>query len=66
MRYYARVVFEADASVAEKHDSLEAARRWIETERDTSPESFRLGQIVVGTPDVEIVATFDLQGWKSS
>lgn len=66
MTCYARVVFETNASVAERHDDVEAARRWIESERDASPESFRIGQILERTPDCEIVATFDLKGWQST
>jgi len=63
---YARVVFESNESVAERHDDVGVARRWIEDERDASPELFRLGQIFKGTPDCEIVATFDTTGWRLS
>ena len=65
MPYYARVTFHTDASIAERHDDEGAARRWIESERDASPESFRLGQLLTTTPsEQEIVATFDLNGWR--
>jgi hypothetical protein len=43
-----------------------AARRWIEDERDARPKSFRLGQIFKATPDFDLVATIDLNGWRSS
>lgn len=66
MTYYARVVFATNASVAEKHDDVGEARRWIEDQRDARPRSFRLGQIFKRTPDCEIVATIDLNGWRSS
>jgi hypothetical protein len=66
MMYHARVVFETNASVAERHDDEGAARRWIEDERDASPAAFRLGQIFEATPDCDLVATIDLNGWKSS
>jgi hypothetical protein len=66
MPYYAQVVFETNASVAERHDDVGAARRWIEDERDARPKSFRLGQIFKATPDFDLVATIDLNGWRSS
>jgi hypothetical protein len=66
MMYYARVVFETNASVAERHDDVGEARRWIEHQREANPQSFRLGQICKRTPDCEIVATIDLNGWRSS
>lgn len=43
---YARVVFETNASVAEIHGDIGAARRWIEEERRAQPKMFRLGQIL--------------------
>ena len=61
--YYARVVFETNVSVAERYDDVGAARRWIEDERHARPGSFRLGQILKGTPDRAVVATCDLKGW---
>ncbi|MGK2898797.1 MAG: hypothetical protein ACSLE9_08940 [Burkholderiaceae bacterium] len=64
MTYYARVIFQSDASAAERHDDEGAARRWIEAERNANPESFRLGQVIEkAPPDHEIVATFDAHGW---
>ena len=67
MTYYARVVFETNASVAERHDDVNAARCWIEAEKDASPRSFRLGQIFEGFAQVrEIVATYDSNGWQST
>ena len=44
--YYARVVFETNASVAERHDDLDAAQCWIEEIRHAEPALFRLGQIL--------------------
>lgn len=64
--YYARVVFETNASVAEKHEDMAEARRWIEDQRDASPQSFRLGQIFMRTTDCEVIATIDLNGWTAS
>jgi hypothetical protein len=64
--YYARVVFEKNASAAERHDDVSSARRWIEEERYTKPDLFRLGQIFEATPDRKIVAICDLKGWRSS
>lgn len=66
MTYYARVVFETNASVAERHDDVSAARGWIEAEKNASPESFRLGQIFEGSQVRQIVATCDSEGWHSS
>jgi hypothetical protein len=66
MTYYARVVFNSNASVAERYEDLSAACNWIEAERHASPESFRLGQVYEGTQAPEIVATCDLKGWHSS
>jgi hypothetical protein len=63
MTYYARVVFETNASIAERHDDVTAARGWIEAERIASPESFRLGQIFEGPQVQQIVATCDSKGW---
>jgi hypothetical protein len=64
--YYARVVFETNASAAERHDDVSSARRWIEEERYARPELFRVGQIFEGSPDGEIVATCGLKGWDFS
>ena len=61
--YYARVVFETNASAAERHDDVDSAQRWIEEVRHARPDLFRLGQIFEGSPDREVVATCDLQGW---
>ena len=66
MTYYARVVFETNASAAERHDDVSAARGWIEAEKNASPESFRLGQIFEGSQVRQIVATCDSEGWHSS
>jgi len=66
MTYYARVVFETNASVAERHDDVNTARGWIEAEMNASPESFRLGQIFEGAQIRKIVATCDRQGWHWS
>ena len=66
MTVYARVVFESNTSVAERHDDVDAARGWIEAEKSASPESFRLGQIYEGSQAQEIVATCDAKGWHSS
>jgi hypothetical protein len=63
MTYHARVVFETNASVAEKHDDMGSARRWIEEERGARPAAFRLGQIIEDSPAREIVATCDAKGW---
>ena len=63
MTYYARVVFETNASVAERYDDVNAARGWIEAEKNASPESFRLGQIFEGSQVRQIVATCDSEGW---
>jgi len=64
--YYARIVFETTASVAEKHADVLVAWRWIENERRARPELFRSGQILEGTPALQIVATCDPEGWKTS
>lgn len=61
---YARILLKSDASIAEKHESLETARRWIEAERIARPASFRQGQIAAGAPCVHVVEIFDSQGWK--
>jgi len=61
--YYARVVFETNASVAERYDDVHAAQCWIEDLRDAQPELFRLGQILERTPDPTVIATCDLNGW---
>ena len=64
--YYARIVFETNASVAEKHSDVQVARRWIEDERQARPDLFRFGQILEGTPALEVVATCGPKGWKTS
>ena len=64
MIYHARVVFERNASVAERHTDVSAAQRWIESERHAQPASFRLGQIVSGAPAHEVIATCDAKGWR--
>jgi len=66
MTYYARVVYDSNASAAERHDDVGAARCWIEAEKNASPASFRLGQIFQGSPVREIVATCDTKGWHAS
>lgn len=66
MTYHVRVVFATNESVAEKHDDLPAARRWIEEERRARPAAFRLGQIIEDSPEREIVATCDAKGWLQS
>lgn len=63
MTYHVRVVFETNESLAEKHDDMHSARRWIEEERCARPVAFRLGQIIEDSPDSEIVATCDAKGW---
>jgi hypothetical protein len=63
MMYYVQVVFETNASVAEKHEDMGSAMRWIEQERRASPAAFRLGQIIEDSPDRETVATCDAKGW---
>lgn len=65
--YYARVVFETNASSAERHDDVNSARSWIEEERFARPEIFRSGEIFEGTnPDWKIVASCDTDGWHAS
>lgn len=64
--YYARVVFETNASAAERHDDVGSAQRWIEEVRHARPDLFRLGQIFEGSSDREVVATCDLLGWHRS
>jgi hypothetical protein len=64
MTYYARIVFETNASVAERHDDVNAARGWIEAERNASPATFRLGQIFEGSQVRQVVATCDRKGWQ--
>ena len=63
--YYARIVFETNASVVEKHADVHVAWRWIENERQSRPGLFRYGQILQGTP-LEVVATCGPKGWKTS
>jgi hypothetical protein len=64
--YFARVVFESNESVAVRHEDVPAAQRWIEDERDARPDAFRLGQIFHAAPACDLVATIDLNGWRSS
>lgn len=64
--FYARVVFQTNASVAESHDDVSAARRWIEDERVARPESFHSGEIFERGRDWQVVATCDAKGWKPS
>ena len=64
MAYYARVVFETKASATERHEDFAAARRWIEEERQSKPELFRLGQIIEATPARPVVASCNANGWK--
>ena len=64
--FHARVVFRANASVAESHDDVNSARRWIEDERVARPESFQLGEIFERGPDWQVVATCDANGWRPS
>jgi hypothetical protein len=63
--YYARVVFETDASVAERHEDISMARRWIDEERQARPDLFRCGQILQATPDRQVIATCDVTGWEA-
>ena len=62
--YYARVIFETNASAAERHDDISTARRWIDEERKASPDLFRLGQILEALPDWTVIATCDVTGWE--
>ena len=64
--YYARVVFETNASAAELHDDVDTAQGWIEEIRHSQPALFRLGQIFQATPDPTVIATCDLDGWHRS
>lgn len=65
MTCYARVTFQTDESTAERHDDEGAARRWIESERDANPASFRPGQLLTSTPsEHDILATYDRNGWR--
>lgn len=61
--YYARVVFETNASMAERHDDVDSAQCWIEEIRHAQPAQFRLGQILERTPDPTLIAICDLNGW---
>jgi hypothetical protein len=63
MSCHARVVFEPNTSVAERHPDVSAAQQWIESERQAHPASFRLGQIVGRAPDHPIIAICDAKGW---
>ncbi len=60
--YYARVIFETNASATDGHDDDSTARRWIGEEREASPELFRCGQILEDTPDWTVIATCDATG----
>jgi hypothetical protein len=62
--YYARVIYETNASAAEGHDDIATARRWIDEERKASPDLFRCGQILEATPDRTVIATCDATGWE--
>ena len=65
MTYYARITFQSDASAAERHDDEDAARRWVESERNAKPEHFKFGQVVErGSSEPEVVATCDRNGWR--
>jgi hypothetical protein len=64
--FYARVVFQTNASAAESHEDVSAARRWIEDERVARPESFQLGEIFERGADWQVVATCDAKGWRPS
>ncbi len=65
--YYARIVFDTNASVAERHDDVHSARRWIESEgRERRAERFRLGQIYQTRPEWKLVQTLDTRGWHAS
>lgn len=65
--YYARVVFETNASAAQMHDDVDSAQRWIDEVRDARPALFRSGQIFEAAPYREVVvATCDVQGWHPS
>ena len=64
--FYARVVFQTNASAAESHDDVNSARSWIEDERVARPESFQSGEIFERGPDWQVVATCDAKGWKPS
>ena len=63
---YARVVFDTNASVAERHDDVRTARCWIEEVRHAQRAQFRLGQILDGTRDLTVIATCDLNGWHQA
>jgi hypothetical protein len=64
--YYARVVFETNATAVERHEQIDSAREWIDEERLASPKLFRLGQIIEGTPRREVVASCDASGWEAA
>jgi len=64
--FYARVVFQTNASAVESHDDVNSARRWIEDERVARPELFQLGEIFERGRDWQAVATCDVEGWKPS
>lgn len=63
MAYYARVVFDTNESVVERHEDLGEARRWIEEERQSRPGLFHLGQIIEATPSRPVVASCNAHGW---
>ena len=62
--YYARVIFESNASAAERHDDISMARRWIDEERKARPDLFRCGEILEATPEWTVIATCDATGWE--
>ena len=64
--FYARVVFQTNASAADSHDDINSARRWIEYERAARPESFQLGEILERGPDWQVVATCNAKAWNPS
>ena len=66
MPYYARVIFQTDASAVERHDDVGLARRWIDQERQAQPDLFRTGQIMEATPDRPVIATCDVTGWEKT
>ena len=59
----ARVVFETNASVAQRHDEVTWAWHWIDDERQASPERFRFAEIIEGTATRATVAACDRTGW---
>jgi hypothetical protein len=61
--YYAKVFLVTQVSTAERHPDVDAARRWIDLERQSQRRLFRFGQIYENTPQQRIVATCDARGW---